>query len=223
MSLYDKMRTWKHVFNDIKTLYNIESTRLAWKKKNPHNYTYPATNLAFPSFPMDKVHVGNFTYGGLMVSCYTGKEEGLFIGHFCSIATGTKFLLGGEHPYQHLSSYPFQDKFMSHPEALSKGPIILEDDVWIGENCLILSGVTIRRGTIVAAGSVVTKSSEAYSIIGGVPAKIIKYRFHPSIINKLHSIDYAALTADKIANNRELLYTDINENNVDEIVTKLSH
>lgn len=56
-------------------------------------------------------------------------------------------------------------------------PVIIEDDVWTGANVTILKGVTIGRGTIIAAGAVVTKSCPPYSIIGGVPAKIIKYRF----------------------------------------------
>ncbi len=223
MTFRDKLRVLKHLYQDIKTLYNIHATRIAWHKKNQHNCTYPDINLSFPSFPMEKVHVGNYSYGGLKVYCYTGTEEGLFIGHFCSIATGTKFLLGGGHPTKHISTYPFLAMFMSQPEAISKGPIILEDDVWIGENCLILSGVTLRRGTIVAAGSVVTKSSEPYSIIGGVPAKTIKYRFSPYVINKLSTIDYGTLTVEKIKLNKELLYTEINEMNVDGIVEKINN
>ena len=56
-------------------------------------------------------------------------------------------------------------------------PVIIEDDVWIGSNVTILKGVTIGRGSVVAAGSVVTKSCEPYSVIGGIPAKLIKKRF----------------------------------------------
>lgn len=56
-------------------------------------------------------------------------------------------------------------------------PVVIEDDVWTGANITILKGVTIGRGTVVAAGAVVTKSCPPYSIIGGVPAKMLKYRF----------------------------------------------
>lgn len=171
MKLYDKLRTIKRVWQFFKTQYNMSATRLKWQKMNPHNFTYPATNETAPSFPIDKVHVGNYSYGGLSVSCITGKEEGLYIGDFCSTAYGVRFLLGGEHNYHHVSTYPFKDKFLSQPEAESKGRITLEDDVWIGERTTILSGVTLKRGTVVAAGSIVTKSTEPYSIVGGVPAK----------------------------------------------------
>lgn len=57
-------------------------------------------------------------------------------------------------------------------------PVVIEDDVWCGANVTILKGVTIGRGTVIAAGAVVTKSCPPYSIVGGVPAKILKYRFN---------------------------------------------
>jgi len=61
-------------------------------------------------------------------------------------------------------------------------PVVIEDECWIGANVTILKGVTIGRGSVVAAGAVVTKSCEPYSIIGGVPAKLIKMRFTPEQI-----------------------------------------
>lgn len=61
-------------------------------------------------------------------------------------------------------------------------PVVIEDDVWCGANVTILKGVTIGRGSVVAAGAVVTKSFPPYSIIGGVPAKLIKMRFSPEEI-----------------------------------------
>lgn len=67
-------------------------------------------------------------------------------------------------------------------------PVVIEDDVWIGANVTILKGVTIGRGSVVAAGVVVTKSCPPYSIIGGVPAKVLKMRFTPEEIVKHESI-----------------------------------
>lgn len=69
-------------------------------------------------------------------------------------------------------------------------PVVIEDDVWTGANVTILKGVTIGRGSVVAAGAVVTKSCPPYSVIGGVPAKVLKYRF----------------TADEILEHERLLY-----------------
>lgn len=71
-------------------------------------------------------------------------------------------------------------------------PVVIEDDVWCGANVTILKGVTIGRGSVIAAGAVVTKSCPPYSIIGGVPAKIIKSRFTPDQI-KVHEQKIAEL------------------------------
>lgn len=215
MSLTDRITVYKEVLKRQKIRRSMIHTRLLWRRKNPHNYTFPVTTDLEPSFPSDKVHVGNYTYGGIQCIQYTGDEKGLFIGHFCSIANGVKFLLGGDHDYYKLSTYPFEAKIFSIPEAKSKGPIIVEDDVWIGEDAIILSGVTLRRGTVVAARSVVTKSSEPYSIIAGSPARIVKYRFTQEIIDKLSMIDYSKLDKEFILKNRSLLQQEINSGNVD--------
>lgn len=91
-------------------------------------------------------------------------------------------------------------------EALSKGDIIINDDVWIGCNAIILSGVNIGQGAVVAAGAVVTNDIPPYAIVGGVPAKVIKYRFETAIIDELLKVDYSKLTDEAIKQNIEKLY-----------------
>lgn len=84
--------------------------------------------------------------------------------------------MSGEHNYSCFSTYPFHRYVIDGSfESISKGPIILEDDVWIGENCIILSGVKIGQGAVIAAGAIVTNDIPPYAIAGGVPAKVIKY------------------------------------------------
>jgi serine acetyltransferase len=94
-------------------------------------------------------------------------------------------------------------------EAFSKGNIVIDDDVWIGYGVTILSGVHIGQGAVVAAGAVVTKDVPPYAIVGGVPAKIIKYRFSPEIIEELMKIDYSKLEEDDIKNHIDDLYSEI--------------
>jgi len=86
-------------------------------------------------------------------------------------------------------------------DIISKGPIILEEDVWIGANVSILSGVTIGRGAIVGAGSVVTKNIEKYSIVAGNPAKIIKKRFSNMTIDILEKSCWWTWSIEKIKEN----------------------
>ena len=78
-----------------------------------------------------------------------------------------------------------RQKFIESSYAEESYPIIIENDVWIGYRVTILSGIRIGNGAIVAAGSVVTRDVPPYSIVGGVPARIIRYRFNQEIIREL--------------------------------------
>lgn len=123
-------------------------------------------------------------------------------------------MLQGEHRIDTISTYPFHVQVMKDKatEALSRGDIIVKDDVWIGENALIMSGVTLGQGCIVAAGAVVTKDVPPYAIVGGVPAKVIRYRFTEAQIEKLIQIDYSNLTDDMIREHIDELYQSVDDN-----------
>ncbi|XZG71928.1 rhamnan synthesis F family protein [Chitinibacteraceae bacterium HSL-7] len=148
-------------------------------------------------------------------------DEQLSIGHFVSIAEDVRFVLGGEHDYDVLSTFPFRAKYLGIEEAKTKGPIIVEDDVWIGYGSTILSGVTIGQGAVVAAGSVVTKNVPPYSVVGGNPAKVIKYRFEPEVIAKLLKFDYSRLRNDRIPQLVGALCEKITPDNVDDILARI--
>ena len=98
-------------------------------------------------------------------------------------------------------------------DYISKGNVIIEEDVWIGSNAVILSGVRIGRGGVVAAGSIVTKNVPRYSIVAGNPAKVIKFRFDEETIRKLESSEWWHWSRYKIIENREFLENAINKGN----------
>lgn len=189
----------------------------SWEQFNQHNYT-----VSLNGFDIKKVKVGRYTYGGLRVETYGIGDEKLLIGDFCSIGPEVAFILSSEHPYKSVSTYPFKVKFLNQEkEAASKGDIIIKDDVWIGMRSIILSGVTIGQGAIIAAGSVVTKSVEPYSIVGGNPAKFIKYRFNQNIRTQMLNLDFSKLTEQKIKTLADRLYTEVTDLNVGEILNEI--
>lgn len=166
-----------------------------------------------------KIHVGEDSYGIIKVISYGEKDGQLYIGRYCSIAKDVTFLLGGEHEYKNIFTYPFKKRFLDEDEAFAKGDINIEDDVWIGYGTTILSGVTIGKGAIIGAKSIVAKDVPPYAIYVG--DKIIKYRFEKDIIEKLLKTDLSKLTKEKIINNIDVIYTQLNNDNVDTIIQKL--
>jgi acetyltransferase-like isoleucine patch superfamily enzyme len=138
-----------------------------------------------------KYNIGEYTYGSPKI---IDNGEVLKIGKFCSIGPDVLIILGGYHRSDWVSTYPFNAFFeeFSYIEGnpTSKGPVIIENDVWIASRVTILSGVTIGNGAVLAAGSVVTKNVPAYSIVGGNPAKVLKMRFDEETIEKLQKLKW---------------------------------
>lgn len=170
---------------------------------------FPGTNIKpMYEFDMNRVEIGRYSYGDLYPVMWYDNGAKLKIGSFCSIAEEARFLVGGEHNYHTISTFPF-DVFAtrtSGPHDGSKGDIILGDDVWIGFRAIIMSGVTIGQGAIVATNAVVTKDVPPYAIVGGNPAKVIKYRFPKEIIDDLLEFaDYSKLTYETIEKNEDMI------------------
>ena len=160
-------------------------------------------------FNVELVSVGNKSYGVLNVINHSDNYR-LIIGNYCSIAPDVTFIVCGEHAINHISTFPFKAHcFEERFEAVSKGDIVIEDDVWIGTKAIIMSGVTIRQGAIVAAGAIVTHDVPPYGIVAGVPAVLINKRFSDDLIQLLMKIDYAKLNQNLIERYIDLLYTDI--------------
>ncbi len=182
--------------------------RKLWRRRNRHNQT-----LMSNRFDFSVVSVGNNSYGCLNVLSFATKNH-LQIGNYVSIAPNVWFLLDVEHSINHISTYPFKVKMLGieKTEAFSRGGgIVVEDDVWIGFGATILSGVHIGQGAVVAAGALVTKDVPPYAIVGGVPAKLIKYRFEQELVRELVDIDYSRLDKQDVREHLDELYSELRE------------
>ncbi|MEA4806694.1 CatB-related O-acetyltransferase [Acetobacterium wieringae] len=128
---------------------------------------------------------------------YPINQDQLIIGKFCSIACGAKFVFtSANHTLKSLSTYPFPlfwEEYGLEQKAVTqawdkKGDIVIGNDVWIGYEAVIMSGVHIGDGAIIGTRAVVTKDVEPYTNVGGVPAKLIKKRFDDETIKRLQSL-----------------------------------
>ena len=141
---------------------------------------------------------------------YPINKNQLKIGKFCSIACGAKFLFtSANHALGSLSTYTFPIFFEEWGLDVknitsawdNKGDIVIGNDVWIGFEAVILSGVTIGDGAIIGARAVVTKDVPPYTIVGGIPARPIRKRFSEEVISKFSGLQWWDWSEDRIREN----------------------
>lgn len=200
-----------------------------YPRSNDHETVYLKNVITNPS-----IIVGDYTMYNDFVSDpkqfeknnvlyhYPINQDKLIIGKFCSIACGAKFLFtSANHTQKSLSTYPFPiffeewdlDKKQVASAWDNKGDIVVGNDVWIGYEAVILSGVHIGDGAIIGTRAVVTKDVPPYTIVGGIPAKEIKKRYDEDTIEKLQQIKWWNWPFDKI----QLFLPDIMSGEIDRL------
>ena len=169
------------------------------------------------------MNFGKYTYGVPEIKFYNNYAK-LTVGNFCSIGGNVKIYLGGEHRTDYITTFPFgylhKNVFNLNREydnKFTKGDVCIGNDVWIGDNSTIMSGINIGDGSVIANNSHVVKNVEPYSIVGGNPAKLIRYRFTQEQIQKLLQIKWWFWNDEKINNYVELLHSLDIDNFINEV------
>ena len=149
------------------------------------------------------IAIGMYSYGG----CFDlhNIPAGTVIGRYCSFARNV-YILSGNHPLINKSMHPFfYNPCFGYVDELLiiRTKLIIENDVWIGQNAIILPSVSrIENGAVIAAGAVVSKNVPPFAVVAGNPAKIIRYRFPQQVIDKIIQSAWWKKDIDDIKNNR---------------------
>jgi acetyltransferase-like isoleucine patch superfamily enzyme len=154
--------------------------------------------------------VGAHTYGVCTVHVGQGERARAHFGSYCSIAVGVELLLGGNHRADWVSTYPFR-VLWNLPGALSDGhprpepDIEIGSDVWIGTKAMVMPGVKIGHGAVIAARALVTRDVRPYAIVGGVPAREIRRRFSDEQIEGLLALRWWEWPEERVRASLDLL------------------
>lgn len=152
--------------------------------------------------PPDVATVGRHTYGlSKQKVLFATVDAPLVIGAFCSIAGGVKLLCNGQHDSDCATTYPIHGHLLDRRPLPAPGKrlgITIGNDVWIGFDAVVLPGIKIGDGAVIGANAVVTKDVPPYAIVGGVPAKLIRYRFSSETIAKMLDLRWWEWDDDKI-------------------------
>ena len=189
----------KTVYPDPNLLYPIDGiTRTCFLK---NIITNPQIIVGDFTYYDDQDNVGNFEKNVLYLFDFIGDK--LIIGKFCQIASGVRFIMnGGNHAMDGVSTYPFKMLGKAWAEAslngVNRGNTEIGNDVWIGNSATIMPGIKIGHGAIIATNAVVTKDVEAYSIVGGNPATLIRKRFDNQTIEFLLNLTWWDWSVEKI-------------------------
>lgn len=166
---------------------------------------------------------GTGTYSSDLKIYSWNEGAKFYIGSYCSIADGVQIYLGGEHNVDWVTTYPFNvlwksgKHYLGHPKT--KGDVKIGNDVWIGKEAIILSGVTIGDGAVIGARSLVSKDVAPYAIVGGNPSREIRKRFDGQTIQALLKIRWWEWEPNRIERALPLLLN----NNIDKFILATKH
>jgi len=199
------MNRFLRYFSSIFSMRKIKCRDVSWTCFWDEDSDFTHTTRIGPFVRLLKSKVGKYTR--VSKGCSLIFTE---VGNFCSISSNVKLGLG-RHPINYLSTNQvfynkntISNRWQKSIDFTENLPINIGNDVWIGMDALVMGGVNVGDGAIIAARALVTKDVPPYAIVGGVPAKVIKYRFSDEIIEKLLEIKWWDFSDEEITENIEV-------------------
>lgn len=175
-------------------------------------YKQAGVVLSSEQYPQYKIGRGTYSIPGHFHVYDWHQGSTLSIGNYCSIAFDTRIFLGGEHRTEWVTCYPFSALWQEgsgitgHPTT--RGDVRIGNDVWIGFNATILSGVTIGDGAVIGANANVYQDVPPYTIVSGNPARPVKLRFPNPLIERLLAVAWWNWPEDRILAHLPLLLSE---------------
>lgn len=215
----------KSIIHETSTLY--KNARLT-KSNVGENCTVGDGSILFKSVleGANAINRNNYiTDSQLGFATYTGHNTTIknsVIGKYCSISWSVS--IGGKnHNYLRTTTFPeyHMNRILDGKSTIIENRMentYIGNDVWIGAGAIIMRGINVGDGAVIGAGAVVTKDVPPYAIVAGTPAKVIKMRFSDKIINQLLEIKWWDWAIDKIGKKREILMSEITEENIKELI-----
>lgn len=157
-----------------------------------------------------QLQMGEHSYDAPQLLSFRPHDQQVRVGKYCSISRGAQILTGGYHHAEWVSTYPFRIReglpgaFLDG-QPYSRGPVVIGNDVWVGYGALIMSGVTIGDGAVVAARALVVRDVAPYAVVGGNPAALLRHRFPAHQVQALLELRWWDWDHAKVLDNVDLL------------------
>lgn len=200
---------YRSYLGSVLSLKKLKYKHIAWTALWDNNSSFTPYTHILSGAKLAGVIVGKYSRIG--VNCQITSAT---VGNFTAIGKDVVITVG-QHPTDYLTSHSifykkgnwgWHDDWIAPINFVSNKRVVIGNDVWIGRRALIMDGVKIGDGAIVAAGAVVTKDVPPFAIVGGVPAKIIKYKYSQDVIDRLEEIKWWNLPDEEITKRIDLFH-----------------